>query len=225
VIVVQQALLDHADHRTQAAGLVRDSAEAVHDTTRVIVVDTSGVDSAKVWQRRAVQEAQRADALDRALSEERVARAEVAIATPTVDTAVALPASGTTEMIRQGPYTIEVDHPILTAADSGSVVGLRVALDTLRLGVRLGCGAAARDGVRPASVSVSGPSWARVRLDRVEQDPAVCLSAGSTDVGTAGTLRSLIRRVGVTVGYGALLTTDGALAVRPIVGIGLRVWP
>ncbi len=224
VIVIQQALLQRADHRTLDAGLVSDSSDAVHDTTRLVVVDTTAAsDSGLVWQRRAVQEAQRADALDGALHEERVARADVTVIVPTVDTTIAMPRPGTSEKIRQGPYSIEVDHTTPAAGDSAPVLGLRVALDTLHLGVRIGCGTAARGGVRPASVSVLAPSWAQVRLDQVEQEPTVC-QAPANNAGFVGRIRALTRRIGLTVGYGPL-RTGGVMAVGPTVSIGLRIWP
>ncbi len=224
VVVIQQTLLQRADHRTRDAGLVRDSSDAVHDTTRLVVVDTTAAsDSGLVWQRRAVQEAQRADALDRALHEERAARAELSVIIPAVDTTIAIPRPGMGEKIRQGPYTIEVDHTTPAVGDSAPVLGLRVALDTLHLGVRIGCGAAARDGVRPASVSVLAPSWAQVRLDQVEQEPTVC-QAPANNAGFVGRIRALTRRIGLTVGYGAV-RTGSVLAVGPTVSIGLRIWP
>jgi hypothetical protein len=37
---------------------------------------------------------------------------------------------------------------------------VQVALDTLALEVRIGCGAERPEGVRPATVTVVGPTWA-----------------------------------------------------------------
>ncbi len=225
VIVVQETRLHGAEQRAITASLVRDSLEASHDTTRLIEVvpssDSISSDSALVWQRRAVQAAQRADALDRALGEARMARATVQVATAGLDTAVVVPVPGTTQVIRQAPYTLAIEGSPGVRLDTAASIRLRVTTDTLTLDVRVGCGVASHLGVRPASVSVSAPTWAHVALNQVEQDPLVC---NATALPGHGVVRRLIDRLGVTVGYSALVA-DGAVVIRPTIGVGFRVWP
>jgi hypothetical protein len=68
---------------------------------------------------------------------------------------------------------------------------MQVALDTLGLDMRLSCGAAGTEEVRRASVTAVGPSWATVRLGRVEQAPSVCSAA---EAGTESGRWTALRR-------------------------------
>jgi hypothetical protein len=226
VIVIQQERLHRATVRDIRVGLSQDSLDASHDTTRVVrvMIDTGGGDSIRVWQRRAEQATQRADALDRVLREERVARADVRLSAPSLDTTVTLPARGAEQVIRQAPYTLSIAGATNASSDSNAVVGLHLTMDTLALGVRIGCGAANPLGVRPTSVSVSAPAWATVRMDRVEQDPSVCNAKALATVTGGGAVRGLVRRFGVTVGY-SVVVVGGEVVSRPGVTVGFRIWP
>jgi hypothetical protein len=73
--IVQTVRLTNARNHTTAAALAADTLQASADTTRDIHIDVAGLgDSLRASQRRAIQVAQRADALDRSLGLERVAR-------------------------------------------------------------------------------------------------------------------------------------------------------
>ncbi len=224
MIVVQEARLRGAERRLVTASLVRDSLVAVHDTTRMVSAgEVIGGDSVRLWEQRAVQATERADALDRALGEARVAQVEVRVATAQMDTTVAMPEPGGEQVVRQAPYTLSIERPATRSADSASAIGVRIVSDTLKLGMRIGCGAPGRLGVRSASVSVSAPTWASVALDQVEQDPSVC-NVAVVSVVRGGVIGRLLGRVGVTVGYSALVA-DGGVVLRPTVGIGVKIWP
>ena len=148
---------------------------AVTDTSRHIQMDVAAIgDSLRLVERRALQVVQRADALDRALSRERV----------------------------------------------------EVQLDTLALELRVGSAAAGREGVRPASVNVVAPPSASVRLGRVEEAPEVCGIRGANSTsGQWASVRRLVERVCVSVGYSALRAPAGTVVPGVGVGLGVRIWP
>jgi hypothetical protein len=170
----------HAEQSAHAkAALEASNLKATADTTREIYRDSLTV----IRQRLALQVLQRPDSLDRMLRTQRIAledlrasitalSARVASTTPvTVDAADVR--HGTFD-VRDVPYTAhaEVSLPARGLGD----IDLHVALDTMPLSLRLGCGPANSDGIRAASAAVTAPSWATVTLSRVEQDPGLCRS-------------------------------------------------
>lgn len=156
-----------------------DSLEAATDTTRRVLTEslTTGI---AAWQRRAIQQGQIADSIDRQLDLERRARL---IAEATVDTLRAR-ATGVVRVEndvrtahfagREEPYTYDADVALPAPPAEGSL-DLQITLDSIRLETRLGCGDAV-GGVRPAQVTVLGPSWATLSLSEVEQAREVCAS-------------------------------------------------
>lgn len=158
--------------------LARDSVEAVLDSTRELV----GImgDSARVWQRRALQARQDADALDRQLGQARQALVALEATVRPLDTtlvgvAVAAPDSTTRVarfQARQEPFTV-LAVATLPRPPAQPTLALGIGLDPVPLRVRVGCA----DGpglVRPANVTVEGPPWATVDLLFASTDPAVC---------------------------------------------------
>ncbi len=220
VILIQQERLWSGQRRAITTGLAQDSLGAAHDTTRQVVTS----DSANVWQQRAIQATQRADALDRTLHEERVARATVQLTSPAMDTLIAMPPPGTTQEIRQAPFTLSIEAPPPDVRDGSATLAVRVTADTLTLGLRIGCGPPSRLGVHPAAVSVSAPTWATVHLDQVEQDPAVCNAKALAAASRAGRIRNLINRIGISAGYATALAGNTVM-VRPALMVGLKIWP
>jgi hypothetical protein len=181
-LAVQTWRLNRAEARAQAAVLARDSAEAVVDSTRAVsarVQATLSADLAAV-QRRAVQQRQRADSLDRALGLERRARVRVelradslqALATAAVTADSADSVRRARFEVRHPPYTATADVALPRPPATGQL-SLRVGLDPASLELRIGCGTA-RGGIRPATVTAVGPRWLALELATVEQDPAVC---------------------------------------------------
>lgn len=158
-----------------------DLLEAARDTTRLRLVRTR--DSLlRVFQRRVIQEKQRADALDRALGLERRLRVAASVR---FDSALAQVAGTPTIAdsdgdrssqfhLRQPPYTVDATAVLPPPPEQGRLV-VAVRLDPLPLSLRIGCGPAVR-GVRPATASLVVPPWATVVLDSLSQAPEVCLS-------------------------------------------------
>jgi len=101
---------------------------------------------------------------------------------------------------------------------------VEVRLDTLALELRVGCGGAGREGVRPASVKMVAPAWASVRLGRVEQAAEVCGIRGANSTsGRWGRVRRLVERVGVD--NAAVRVPGGTVVAGAGVGLGVRIWP
>ena len=199
-------------------------------------------DSLRAAQRRAIQVEQRADRLDAALKLEKVARGRleasvVALrATIRSDTVYVARGVGVRRSIgdgvrnavfdlRQAPYTVHADVS-LPAPPARGRMEVSVELDTLTLEARVGCGAAGSDAVRPASVTVVGPAWASMRLERLEQSPGVCsASALRAQGGRWPALRRFIDRFGVSVGYAAARGPNGVVVAGPGLAAGFRIWP
>ena len=226
--------MQQLEARAAAASLARDSVEAARDTSRALHIEGVLGDSLLAVQRRAVQAAQRADKLDAALKMERVARERVEA------TVVALKASVRSETVfvakgdsvrsarfdlRQAPYTVHAEVSLPEPPARGRM-DAGVELDTLLLDVRVGCGAAGKEGVRPASVTVVGPAWAQVRLSQVEESPGVCSAPARATASErwSGLLR-FVDRFGLSVGYAAARSSTGAVAAGPGLVAGFRVWP
>jgi hypothetical protein len=251
-LAVRAASVDRAQSAAARAALVADTAIASHDTTRTLVLRLASLgDSLRVVQRRAVQVDQQADALDRALGLERAARDSLAttiagyrgvVRADTVRDTVVVSASGRkneegrgggaspsdtvrrgTFDIRQAPYTVHAQVELPPPPAAGTMV-LGVDLDTLRFEVRLGCGPPNAAGVRPAATTVTGPSWAAIQLDRVEQSPDVCAALGVAESRWAPFKRAF-ERVGVSIGYVAGVGAHSALLAGPGVIVGVKVWP
>lgn len=184
-VALQTRRLDRAEARAQLAAVARDSAEAASDSTRAVsarVQATLGAELAAV-QRRAIQQRQRADSLDRALGLERRARVLVelradsllAVATAVVTADSADSVRRARFEVREVPYTATADV-VLPRPPTKGRLSLRVGLDPAPLELRIGCGAP-REGIRPATVTAVGPPWLSLALTSVEQDPAVCQAA------------------------------------------------
>jgi hypothetical protein len=236
IALVQTVRLDEAQLQGKLAGLVADAREAAADTSRDdIYVDAAAVgDSLRVAERRAIQTVQRADALDKALGIERRVRdsliATVERMSRAVESEQVVADSADEERraafeVRETPFTVYAKVMLPRAPQTGTM-DVRVDLDTLGLDVRVGCGARATAGVRPATASVAGPVWAKVRLTRVEQAPEVCAGDGTRARGEAmSPLRWVVRRFGVSLGYGAVREMSGAVVAGPGGFFGFRVWP
>lgn len=174
-----------ADRSRRAAAslaLRADSIRAASDSTRMVALDSlHGVlDTAfRAMERRAIQQGQRADSLDRALGRTRVAMVDLAAAVrqlTAIETAPVTEDSLTrkaTFTVRQPPYTARAEVALPHPPAEGRLA-LTVALDTAHIGVRLQCGKVDPFGVRPATVLTTTPSWLSLRLDNVQQAPEIC---------------------------------------------------
>lgn len=216
------------DRKHFLVALERDSLLAARDTTRTLQAHLALLgDSLQVVSRRAVQTAQRADELDRAIGVERVIRDKLQVRIAGLNAMVRSETSETVVtaahdavrrgvfVVRQAPYTARAEVELPAAPEVGRM-RLRVELDTLGLEVRVGCGVRDADGVRAATAVVIAPKWAEVRLARVEQGIGVC----STMPSTPSLFARIAGRVGVSVGYGVV---GDAVGVGVLAGV--RVWP
>jgi hypothetical protein len=169
-----------AQREAAASALRADSLVAAADTTRLVAI--RGL--TKIYERRVIQERQVADSLDRLLRRERIARVGLVATVRALDTTLTGHVTADSlDNVRvaqwpptyQPPFTIEarVELP-RPPAEATLQIGVRV--DPVRLGLRLGCGSAGRDGIRPASVAVEAPTWATIRLEQVSQSPDLCAS-------------------------------------------------
>lgn len=176
-----------------AAALVSDSSAAAADSTRAVQLQVAG-ETITVWQRRALQAAQRADSLDRALGLERAARYQIiasvtpltasvtgavtpSAAAPVLSTAGSVHASDAVRtgafVIHQAPYHLVASVTLPPPPGRGAMT-VGVTLDSARIALRVGCSAADASGVRPASVTLSGPAWLSLQLGELTQEPRVC---------------------------------------------------
>lgn len=158
-----------------------DRAEALFDTVRTVNSRAQQIlgDSIRGLERRVVQEKQGKDALDKALKRERAANAVLTLQIRGVDTIFA---ANVTEVdsvrigvfgLRQPPFTVKGSVRLPPPPRPGDV-NLQIALDPLRMNIRLGCHAKDAAGFRRASVFVSLPTWANAGIDTVSQSGEVC---------------------------------------------------
>jgi hypothetical protein len=142
-----------ARERASSAALAITNALAQRDSTRDAAAGDRRVarllgDSLRLFQRRVVQVAQRGDALDKALSEERIERASV---TATIDSLRRMSSAAVLTKahaalvdsayavrqahfeIRQTPYTVTADASIPPPPDSATIALRRGRSDPARL--------------------------------------------------------------------------------------------
>ena len=235
IAVVQTVRLDAERVRGRLVGLGADSLQAAADSGRssFFLKMSSLGDSLRVAERRAIQTVQRADVLDRALRLARRVRDSLRVAVDRLrrqarsDTVVADAADDERRAVfdvRAAPYTVHA-AVVLPRAPQRGTMDVHVGLDTLALEVRVGCGAPTAAGVRPATAVVAGPTWASVRLGRVEQAPGVCAAESATRGAGTSLVRRALERGGVSVGYGATRGASGTVVAGPGVWLGFRVWP
>lgn len=234
VAAVQTVRLHAARSSAVRAAVDSDRQEAAADTTRALsYIEVLG-DSLRAVQRRSVQAIQKSDKLDRALGLERAVRARLAAVvarlegsarSETVFVSRGDSARRAEFDVREAPWTVHA-AVVLPGPPALGSMEVRVAMDTLGLEVRVGCGRAGSAGVRPAMVNVVGPRWANVRLGKVEQALGVCSAAAANGSGGRWSLaRGFFGRIGISVGYAAVRGGDGAVLAGPAVVAGLRVWP
>lgn len=183
----QSCRLRQEQQRVGQALLRADSLEAAGDSTRAVSSNALTAlrqmtrDSLTAVERRVIQEKQRADALDRALGRERIAKVGLlatvdslkVVASSIVDTTSPEGTRFLAFQIDTTPYrgTANVTLPPTTPP----TMDLRLALDPIPLQLRLGCGDPV-NGIRPATATALGPAWASLRLDSLSQSPDLCQS-------------------------------------------------
>lgn len=228
--------LRRAEGRAGQLALAADTLKAHADTShRLILAQRDSLkllgDSLSGVQRRVVQVAQRADALDKALKEERIALSELtaqvrslSVRLASTGNVVTDTASGTRSAhfdVDTVPYkgTADVSLP----RTGPGTLNLHISLPPAPIGLRLGCGAAV-DGIRPATATATGPPWLTLALGRVEQSPDLCRSPALQTTDSRGWFRRIYDRFGVDVGYG-FTDVGGKIYVGPQAGVSVKIWP
>lgn len=229
--------LDRARKDLGAAALEADTLRASLDSTRVVNVGLG--DTLRTVQRQAIQVAAERDAIDKALGLERIARVQLTakVATLEAHATSSAPVTESVEGVRSAkfvvdsaPYFVQATVELPRPPGAGSIA-LSVNLDPIPLEARQGCGPANAAGIRSAFLTVTGPAWATVNLDRVEQDPGLCRSPALEPVHGDGRAwwRKLVDRVGISAGLGATAGVDVTGKPNVVAGAtivaGVKVWP
>lgn len=237
VLGMKSCQLDRARKDLGAAALEADTLRATLDTTKVVAIGLA--DSLEAVQRQVVQVRAEKDDTDRRLGLERIATAQLTAQVERLEVIVnsSTPVTENAEGTRSAKFVVDSAPFFVTAAvtlprppASGSIA-LSVSLDPIPLEARHGCGPANDAGIRSAYLTVTGPKWATVSLDRVEQDPGLCRSPALEPPRGDGRAwwRKALDRVGVSVGLGATagvdLTGKPNATVGATVVAGVKVWP
>lgn len=180
VVVVRGCETDRLRAQLLTSQFRTDSALAAADTQKVRLLG-----ALRLTSRRAVQMAQKADSVDQLLQQSRKALVSLAATVRPLDTVlVAQPATvDSADSLRTArfngrypPYTItaEVQVPRPPVAPT---MRLAVLLDTIPLGVRIGCTKNPGKAPQSAQVAVGSPIWAQVNLVALTTAPEVCNAA------------------------------------------------
>jgi hypothetical protein len=178
--VLQSRRATEAERHAAASALRSDSLVAAADTTRLVAV--RGL--TRIYERRVIQERQRADSIDRLLKRERIARVGMELRVRAVDTIISgyvlVDVADSVRIavwaqFRDPPYTIAAQATV-PRPPALATLRLGIALDSIPLRVRLGCGPAGADGIRPATVATEVPDWAVLKVNTASQSPDLCAS-------------------------------------------------
>lgn len=235
--------IGHLNGANHALALRAYNDSAALDTSRALAL--SRKDSLRILgdslggaTRLAVQRTQERDALDEALGQER--RATVALrvtiaaleasAVPSIAPVVTDTATGERRAVfhvERDPFTVDAAVR-LPAAGPGILDTLGVRLKPARLGVRIGCEPKNADGIRPARVTATGPTWLSISIDHAEQDDDVCQSVVAQ---STSHLRSIFRSLAPQFYLGAGLSVNpipmlqGKPAnIQPAISAGVSFW-
>ena len=159
--------------RAILAGLARDSVEAAMDTTRRT---TSG--ELAVTLRRAIQAEIKAGQLANELKMRPVVRSTMTATVKELDTVWMTPQGGTgdtvllNDSLYSAPYHVRFlgwvpPRPLPARITFG------IRLDTATLSVATLCGPP-RDGIAPATLALTGPSWLSFTVDSSQITPLAC---------------------------------------------------
>jgi hypothetical protein len=231
---VEERRVERERERVAALALQAANTAAERDSTRDVALTARKVarmlgDSLRIAERLVVQEAQRTDALDKALGHERRAKYALAATVDSLSRAVAsAPVANDTDDVRRArfdlrraPYTIGADVMIPAPPDLARME-VDVTLDSIPVDLRLGCGAPNADGIRSATVDAITPRWATVRLHRLEQVPELCASPALTSA--AKRAERQFAFTPLTAGFGRTLSLDGRWSWALFLGGGFSSW-
>lgn len=232
VIRIEEGRVARVRQRMGEYALQAANARAEHDSTRRVDGLNAGVvrllgDSLRLVERLVAQRAQRGDELDRALRRERIARYAMTMRAESLAAVAhgvtkAEPADTSSSVrrasfrIRHSPYTIAGEVALPTAPNTGTV-SVHVALDPLHVEARVSCAPPDGSGIRAASVSATGPAWADIRFDRVEQSAELCASPA---LPVERPKHRWLGGVPLVIGVGPALTSRGAVSWGVFFGVG-----
>jgi hypothetical protein len=212
------------DYRTLALKAVNDSAAL--DTTRRLALsrkDSLAIlgDSLAAVTHLSVQVTDKADALDRALKQERTATQKLTAQVKALHTTSTATVE-TTGDVRRASFAIDSTPYHGTAAVALPATGtgsldLRLHVDRAELDVVLGCAAPNAQGIRPASVSVVGPRWLDVGVTSSRQSPEICNAVKPAS-------RRWYGAPDLVFGFGRILGQSGS-SWGAFVGVGGRIGP
>jgi hypothetical protein len=171
----------------QALALRASNVEALHDTTHDLALENLQFarlvgHSNHAYEKRVVQEVQEPDRLDSLLGKQHSGIYAMRVGIDSVQATVARATGDSIDQgampfhLRQQPFTLDAVVSRQPGGDSTSIA-VRIALDTIPLGVRIECSPPGDAGIRAASVLATAPPWATVRFGDVQQNPDVCNSA------------------------------------------------
>jgi hypothetical protein len=161
-----------------------DSVAAALDTTRVVNARAQKVlgDSLRGVELRAVQLVSlKVDALDQALRRISAARFNTTTTIRSIDSVQATAKVAVSPQdvrsalfeVDSAPYHVRAAVS-LPAPPAPGRIGISVRTDTARLSYRVQCGKAKADGIRPASVEISGPPWLSTTISDAQTEQNVC---------------------------------------------------
>jgi len=233
-ISVEQHRIQSERGKTAVAALETTNAIAARDSTTNAAATNRRIatllgDSLRLVKKQVIQVAQRRDALDKALGEER--RASYAMTTAidsvqrTMTAAVATSAIAPENrhadfVLRQSPYTVSAAVDMPAPPDSARLT-VDIALDSIPIGVRVACAPPNSDGIRTASITALTPRWVSARLERVEQSPDLCASPALV---RSQTNRRWLSFAPLVAGVGRTATTRGVWGWGVFLGTGILVW-
>jgi hypothetical protein len=179
----------------------RREAQRLRDAARVVAIRTDSIEAARDTS-RVVAIAVLHDSL-RAVQRRVI---QVTQRADSLDRAIGLE--------RVAKYQIVARIAPLPAVDSAAPSP--AIRDSAVFEARVSCDRPNASGIRPATLTVTGPRWADLRIASVEQDPRVCSPPPA--------LPRVASRFGVTVGYSIVIAGD-RLVRGPSIGLTFRIWP
>jgi hypothetical protein len=161
--------------RLRGAELVRDSILVAADTTRLVLLN----DSLQIVVRRVQQSEAERDRLDRTLRWQRQLTAELQVTIEEMraatESVVVEDSAGVRHAFfehRSTPVHVTVQAAV-PPAPALATADIRVTIAPISLSARIGCGDRVA-GVRPATLSLTGPPWADLKIGYSQVSPDVC---------------------------------------------------
>lgn len=185
-IGMRECQLADAREAARDAGLARDSAEAVADVSRDITRLVASIigDSVRASERRILQVTPTRTELDRALGRVTTGTAQLSAQVRGLVNVIVDAAGPTTEdtsgtrrgvfAVREPPVSLWATATLPRPPALGRLVVDSLDVDPIPVNLDFSCGPRRRDGIRPAVVAATAPSWATIDIGDVQQSPETC---------------------------------------------------